>query len=267
MLYMDNEQKKLNYAALRTKLAAIRTLLLFIVSGPFLYYNHLKYKVKKQCIKKEIYENDIKSLNIDDKYIVFNFFGTRKQYVINWKDYEFMEDNFFSNLVKYSENNLITYNTDEDYDIVKSIFQSIKYRKSLIRDEYSKSNLNYIVNLMEMWSINDDIINKYIKDKIDEYEYNELQKEFIQDNLKLLSSEKIFYLNYVFKCELCGVGFTELTNHKQSCKFHYGGFIQNASKWGCCGNSKEHTGCRVGYHIKNINSYDIDKIKILTNLK
>jgi hypothetical protein len=29
---MDNEQKKLNYAALRTKLAAIRTLLLFIVS-------------------------------------------------------------------------------------------------------------------------------------------------------------------------------------------------------------------------------------------
>ena len=29
---MDDEQKKLNYAAVRTKLAAIRTLLLFIVS-------------------------------------------------------------------------------------------------------------------------------------------------------------------------------------------------------------------------------------------
>ena len=232
-------------------------LLLFIVSGPVLYYTYLKYS------KREIYENDKKFLNKDDKYIIFHFIGTGKQYVINWRDFEFMDDNFFNNLVKYSEDNIIHYNTDKDYDIVKSIFQSIKYRKILITGEiHNKTNINDMVNILDEWCINDDILNEYIIVKTNEFDYKELQEEFIREKINLLSSKESIYLNNVFKCELCMGGFTELTNHKHACQLHKGSFVLHANKWGCCGNSKDHIGCIVGYHKKNMNENENDNNNI-----
>jgi len=227
----------------------ISLLLLFIVSGPFLYYTYLKYS------KRQIYENDKKFLNKDDKYIIFHFIGTGKQYVINWRYFEFMEDNFFSNLVKYSEDNIIHYNTDKDYDIVKSIFQSIKYRKILITVEiHNKTNINDMVNILDEWCINDDILNEYIIVKTNEFDYKELQEEFIREKRNLLSSKESIYLNNVFKCELCMGGFTELTNHKHACQLHKGSF-------------KDHIGCIVGYHKKNnMNENDNNNINQINNL-
>ena len=255
--------------------------LLFIIIVYFIYYYKLNYNIKfpsekikntektKYNIIDNIIDNTnyISYLNEDDKYIVFNFIGTDKKYIINWKDYEFMSDSFFSNLVKYSEDKIINYNTNEDYELVKSIFQSIKYRKIIISEEiYNKTNLNNIVNILDKWSISDNILNTYIKDKINEYKYREIQEEYIQENIKLLSSEKASYLTYVFKCELCGAGFTELTNHKNACKYHNRNYNFNVNKWGCCGNSIDNKGCNIGYHKKNICIDDINNIKLINNL-
>ena len=254
--------------------------LMILVSFLLLYYKFLNLEYVKKKLKQEILElktiDTSKYLNKDDKYIRFNFIGIDKQYIINWKDYEFMEDNFFSNLVKYSNENIVDYNTDEDYNRIISIFQSIKYRKVLIIEQeedkddannniYSnrcvKNNLYYILKLLEKWAINDDILNKYIIEKISDCDYREIQMENLKENIDMLSSKKSIYLNNVFKCENCKGGFTELFNHNDVCKYHDGVYALHANRWDCCGNTKDHSGCKTGKHIKIINQYSIDTMR------
>ena len=255
----------------------MRVCLLIIMGVLVSYYYYLKYKHKRYIFKYETYfkndnptniiEEDMKLLDSNEKYIIFNFIGTSKKCVINWADYEFMEENYFSNLVKYSEKNIIIHNTDEDYDIVKYLFMSIKYRKILI-DEYinNKTQLYYVEKLLEKWAINDSLINEYIIKKKNECDYKDIHVETLKESMNILSNKKTIFLNHVFNCENCKCGFTEITNHENACKYHTKNVSSLSNRWECCGNNREHAGCKVGYHVKKFNKHEVDNIRMIYDL-
>jgi len=253
----------------------VPTIIIITISLYAIYY--IKREETRRNTNTEISEqltdykidDDINLLNSDDKFIIFNFIGTGKQIVIDWKNYEFMKDNFFTNLVKYSDTQIINYNTDEDYDVVKFILQTIKYRKNIMFVENVSSKNQTLYNMLELidkWSIEDELLTKYIIEKINDNDYKQFQENFINENLKLLSSRKLIYLNYAFECIGCKEGFIELTNHYESCIYHTSEYVLHARKWQCCGRTNDNWGCKKGYHIKKMDDIDLSNMEAIYNL-
>ena len=132
------------------------------------------------------------------------------------------------------ENENPTINLDEDYDIVKDILDSIKFRSLIITNQ---KKIHYYLKLGEKWLFPEWLMNM-IQDKI-----KETQKI---DNIK---SE----LLELQECKNCKQIYKVSENHSEACQFHPGEY--SVSYFTCCGyrpnNGSLNFYCCKSYHSSN----------------
>ena len=155
-----------------------------------------------------------------------------KIFKIEMSDIRNMGEFMIKNMIEDTHKTLEIY-INEDYEIIKSIFDSLRYNQ-LIFDKETNLNLMYCV--CDKWCVPQWLINTI---------HNE-----IHSSKKLLSFNNFIdnLHNNIYKCQNCGVGFNKYNNKPDSCKFHICQHrtIANSNKYICC--NKEEP-CRVGYHV------------------
>lgn len=149
-------------------------------------------------------------------------------------------------LQKENEN----YNIWEDYDVVMSILESLRYNSLIVLKNVS---LDYLLKLAEKWCVPEWLLND-IKGRI----YDEKQNIINKKSYKLKFIEE----NILFTCKICGTGFKLGENTKTSCKSHKSQFSALTHKFDCCGKDENGPCCVQGYHvpIEDIN-YKIKEYK------
>jgi hypothetical protein len=158
----------------------------------------------------------------------------RKQLVIKLDVILKMEDFMIKNLIEDS-GDTSDIDIDEDYNIIKNILDSLKY-KTLIFDDDVNLKLMYCV--CDKWCVP-----MWLTDAI------ELQ---INQSKKLMSVTSFIdsLTNSFYKCKNCGVGFNKYNNKAGSCKYHgVKRTISGSNNHACC--NKEEP-CLVGYHTIDI---------------
>lgn len=127
---------------------------------------------------------------------------------------------------------------DEDYDIIKCIYDSLRYRTIIFND---LTNLRLMLMVAEKWCVPNWLLND-IKKKIDSNKRLDSLNTFI-DNLT----------GGMAYCKVCKAGFDINKNTATSCKTHrVSGTIVNSNTYSCC--NKEEP-CKVGYHVPCENYY------------
>ena len=226
----------------------------------------VKYYFNRNVIK--IYEKEFnknfKYLNQGSNTIIrIIFYNSKNNLIIDMKEFEFIEQDWFlSLLLKYNkddemkldENGYIIYKTDEDYDLFKSLIKTVQYNKLIL---YNTVNLDMLYHLGEKLCIPENTLDIIKTNKnID----NEMQ------NLnKLFTKKELIYLRQTFKCKLCRQGFTHLNNKDKSCKYHISLYNINGGFYSCCGKSIDEEPCKIGKHVPEITTNEIELIKTLLN--
>ena len=149
-----------------------------------------------------------------------------------------MEDFFIKNMIEDTSDTRDLY-IDEDYEIIKSIMDSLKYRELIFNNE---TNLKLMYYVCDKWCVP-----KWLLNNIE----NEL---YISKKILNLNTAIDTLTNKIYICNNCGVGFNKYDNKPNSCKFHSLSRIINSNKYHCC--NKEEP-CKVGYHCINTSSLSI----------
>ena len=136
-------------------------------------------------------------------------------------------------LKKENEN----YNVWEDYDVVMSILESLRYNSLIVLKNVS---LDYLLKLAEKWCVPEWLI-QLVKERIE----SEKQCKLVNKPFALKFLEE----NVLFTCKICGTGFKLCENTKTSCKSHKSSFSSISQKFDCCGKDENGSCCVEGYHV------------------
>ena len=138
----------------------------------------------------------------------------------------------------------------EDYDVVMSILESLRYNSLIVLKNVS---LDYLLKLSEKWCIPEWLLND-ISNRIEVEKLNKIRKK----SYKLKFIEETI----LFTCKICGTGFKLGENTKTSCKSHKSQFSSISQRFDCCGQDENGPCCVEGYHvpIEDIN-YKIKEYK------
>ena len=158
----------------------------------------------------------------------------KKNFKIKCKDLMRLDDFYIKNILSDVEDDsdLIELEIDEDYDIVKCIYDSLRY-KTLVNNETINLKLLYMV--CDKWCVPLWLI-------------EEIYQE-INMNKRLLSYNKFIsnLTNDVALCKNCNVGFKINENKPNSCKTHLVKYtMTNLNTYACCNKVEP---CNVGYHV------------------
>ena len=129
------------------------------------------------------------------------------------------------------------YNIWEDYDVVMSILESLRYNSLIVLKNVS---LDYLLKLAEKWCVPEWLI-QLIKERIE----SEKQCKLVNKPFALKFLEE----NVLFTCKICGTGFKLCENTKTSCKSHKSSFSSISQKFDCCGKDENGSCCVEGYHV------------------
>lgn len=163
---------------------------------------------------------------------------------INKNEIEELSDSdwFLSLLINYKRDITLNLNSDtstmyeigEDPNLVLSVIESLRYKKVIL---LSNISLDLMEALCDKWCCPEWLINAI----------QEKKKE------KKCESYDTSISNFVFKCDLCYVGFKLNENKKDSCKRHTQLLNTYYNIYPCCGlkiqsNDDGVTYCTQGYH-------------------
>jgi hypothetical protein len=159
----------------------------------------------------------------------------------NLDDIYKMETFYLKNMLEdtYNNEDIIQFDLNEEYDIVKNILDSLRYRSLIFNKDTNLLLMNQVCDkwCVPFWLLTD------LQDKIN------------GNN----SLNQILYFMNKFKgdtkyCQICNTGFKESLNKIDSCKTHLRNCtIIGSDRYGCC--NKEEP-CKVGYHISEQISYE-----------
>ncbi len=151
-----------------------------------------------------------------------------------------MEDFMLKNMLE-DTNDSSDIKINEDYDIIKCIIDSMRYRKLIFSKD---TNLRLMYSVCDKWCC-PEWLTSAIDDEVNSSSQLKQINNFI-DNLT----------NGIYKCKNCGVGFNKFNNKANSCKYHKANnTIAGSNNYACC--NKEEP-CKVGYHC-----IDMDAISLL----
>ena len=137
----------------------------------------------------------------------------------------------------------------EDSNVVLSIIDSLRYRKIII---HPGVDFEYFRALSDKWCLPE-----FIMTKID-----------VTNDIKNMIKGKIKNL-MLSECKNCGAAFDPNENTNKSCEYHPGEYVEENSKFDCCGSFHK---CTKGYHKSKTENlkFSIQKIKeyveIMNNL-
>ena len=125
----------------------------------------------------------------------------------------------------------------EDFDVVMSILETLRYNSLIVLRNVS---LDYLLKLSEKWCVPQWVLSE-ISNRIEIENLNKIRKKsykmkFIEDNL-------------LFTCKICGTGFKLGENTKTSCKSHKSSYSSISQKFDCCGQDENGSCCVEGYHV------------------
>lgn len=149
---------------------------------------------------------------------------------ITFHSLEIMDDFMIKNMVIDTGDTSDIY-IDEDYIIIKSIIDSLRYRTLIVENDV---NLRLMYCVCDKWCCPE-----WLSKALDEQ---------INMSQKLLSVEKFIdrITNNIYTCKNCGVGFNKYNNKPGSCKTHrLGSTMAGSNNYACC--NKEEP-CMIGYH-------------------
>ena len=129
------------------------------------------------------------------------------------------------------------YNIWEDYDVVMSILESLRYNSLIVLKNVS---LDYLLKLAEKWCVPEWLI-QLIKERIE----SEKQCKLVNKPFALKFLEE----TVLFTCKICGTGFKLCENTKNSCKSHKSSYSSISTKFDCCGRDENGPCCVEGYHV------------------
>ena len=162
-----------------------------------------------------------------------------------------MEDFMIKNMLE-DVNDSSDIEINEDYDIIKCIIDSMRYRKLIFSKD---TNLRLMYSVCNKWCCPE-----WLTSAIDDEVNSSPQLKQINNFIDNLS-------NNIYKCSVCGVGFNKYNNKHNSCKTHrYKGTIAGSNVYACC--NKEEP-CMVGYHtidMTDINSLIYRLQPIMSNI-
>ena len=214
-------------------------------------------------INEDIYKDSVSEkvkLLIREKNkgkLKIEFDNDYRELIVNMKEY-FLDDNWFFNKYykweseneEYDNDGFIVFTTDEDYLLVKTIFETVKTNKLMLCNENKNINMKYMKYLCEKWSCTQEIID-LIEEKI---------KLDIANDIKFNNFSTIpkLVVNTPFKCINCGAGFTLFDNKEGDCKCHKGLFKFHSNTFDCCGRGFDEP-CIIGKHVPILD----DNLKVL----
>ena len=169
----------------------------------------------------------------------------------NLNDILKMDEFYIKNMLEDTDNDeeLIEFNLNEDYDIIKNILDSLRYRSLIFNND---TNLLLMFQLCDKWCVPFWLLNK-LQDKINGNDKLNKILHFI-NNIR----EETKY------CKICHNGFKESLNQKDSCKRHLTkSCIPGTNKYTCC-NKEKH--CEIGFHIGDEKS-NISNLAIINAIK
>jgi hypothetical protein len=158
---------------------------------------------------------------------------------IPFHSFEIMDDFMIKHMIMDTNDTSHIY-IDEDYIIIKSIIDSLRYKTLIIENDV---NLKLMYYVCDKWCTPDWLIEAIDKE--------------INMTRKFLSIEKFIDLlnNNTYKCTNCGVGFNKYNNKSGSCKTHRDRHtIPGSNNYRCC--NKEEP-CMIGYHCINMTDFSI----------
>ena len=158
---------------------------------------------------------------------------------ITFHSLEIMDDFMIKNMVMDTGDTSDLY-IDEDYIIIKSIIDSLRYRTLIVENDV---NLRLMYCVCDKWCC-PEWLSKALDDQINMSQ-------------KLLSVEKFMdrLNNNIYKCKNCGVGFNKYNNKPGSCKTHGRGVtIPGSNNYACC--NKEEP-CMIGYHCADMSDLTV----------
>jgi len=169
------------------------------------------------------------------------------------KDLLKMEEFYIKNLITdttdfdnqdNSEDIEINYN--ETFDIIKNIFDSLRYRNLIFNKD---TNLRLMYHVCDKWCVPEWLITSI------ENEINGNKKlNNIVDFINNLNGNTV-------QCNICNNGFNINNNTKTSCRRHKSKtIIAGTTMYSCCGKEEP---CQIGYHVHKQTIYPsfIDSIK------
>ena len=162
-----------------------------------------------------------------------------KELNITLESLEYMEDFMIKNMIM-DTGDTSNINIDEDYIIIKSIIDSMRYRTLIVENNV---NLQLMYCVCDKWCCPEWLI-KDIDEQIN------LSKKFIsvENFIDRLN-------NNIYKCTNCGTGFNKYNNKFGSCKTHRRGYtISNSNIYACC--NKEEP-CMIGHHCVDMSDFSI----------
>lgn len=181
--------------------------------------------------------------------IIFNC-RDNKSFSIPLNDFYNMEEFFLKNLVvdTISDNNKIDIN--EDYNIVKSIVDSIRLNTLIYNHQ---CDLRYMKAVSEKWCVP-----VWLLDMIND----ELQDGKIFKLSKFINN--IYGNTHI--CKICHCGFKIDENGPTACRSHYNNTtMQGSNNYACC--NKEEP-CLIGYHVYDTNTNTpMSLVHIINNVK
>lgn len=158
---------------------------------------------------------------------------------ITFHSLEIMDDFMIKNMVIDTGDTSDIY-IDEDYIIIKSIIDSLRYRTLIVENNV---NLRLMYCVCDKWCC-PEWLSKDIEEQINVSQ-------------KLLSVEKFIdgLNNNIYKCTNCGVGFNKYNNKFGSCKTHRRGCtIHGSNIYACC--NKEEP-CIIGHHCADMSDLTV----------
>ena len=137
----------------------------------------------------------------------------------------------------------------EDKDVFITIIDSVRFNKLIVKEP--SINLDYLYCLAIKWCVPENIIDE-IKEKNNK---SNILENYISSNIQ--------------KCSICYKGFNIDENHIGCCISHTGTYYSNMNTYSCCGKDNTHIGCKVGYHVHNIDILTLRELqeahKLLNN--
>jgi hypothetical protein len=161
-------------------------------------------------------------------------FRDNKQFKISNIELIKLEDFYIKNIVEdCNDDSNICIN--EDYDIVKNIFDSMRYQILIFNES---TNLRLMLQVCNKWCVQ-----KWLIKSIE-------QEIVLSKKLTQLNNYTDEMTNCIYQCKLCKVGFNKYNNKIDSCKTHrFDRTISGSTKYACC--NKEEP-CIIGYHVIDI---------------
>jgi hypothetical protein len=163
---------------------------------------------------------------------------------------EFYIKNLITDTTDFEKDNQADIEIDynENFDIIKNIFDSLRYRNLIFNKE---TNLKLMYQVSDKWCVPEWLI-KSIE--------NEINSNKKLNNLV----DFIYNLNgNTVQCDICNNGFSIDSNTKTSCRRHIRTHvIAGTTIYYCCGKEEP---CQIGYHVYKPTIYPsfIESIKEL----